>query len=384
MVAPVVSEFLEHEFQHLEVVVLLVAHHIDHIVEVVLFKTTIGRSQILRHVDRRAVAAQQQFLIQSVGREVDPDRPVLLAEKDPHVQPLLHDVLTQQIGLRLVINLVEIDSQRLVGNIETVVYPTVHHLPQPVDLGVFGLPAAQHLLRFEHQRRLFLRLLLRQSGGRQLLDLLLVVPIELDIVLAHQMVALHPRRSGGLAAAIAFPRQHRLADVDTAVVDQIDLNDVVTVGPQNLRDRIAQQIVTDMPQMERFVGIGRRILDHHVAPRRRSLPERLVSCDLGKTVGPEAVREFEVQKSFDDVERLHLGGMRRDVLPYLGRCSLGRFAASSQQRKDNQRIIAVELLAGFLNLQLLLPQRTVERLDRAAHRLRNKVIDIHFPQKLMI
>ena len=71
--------------------------------------------------------------------------------------------------------------------------------------------------------------------------------------------------------------------------------------------------------------------------------------------------------------------MRRKVLPYLGGRRFGRLAASSQQRENDQRIIAVELLACLLNLQLLLPQRPVERLDRAAHRLRNKVIDIHFP-----
>ena len=313
------------------------------------------------------------------GRKIDPDRTVLTAVENPHVQPLLHDVLAQQVGLRLVVDLVEIDAQRLVGNVETVVHPAVHHLPQSVDLGIPGLPAAQHLLRFEHQRRPLLRLLLRHARGRQLLDLGLVVPVELDVVFTDQMVALHSRRSGRFASAVALPRQHRLADVDAAVVDQVDLDDVMADGTQYLRDRIAQQVVADMPQMERLVGIGRRILDHHVAARRRSLPERSVGCDFGETVGPEAVRKSEVQESLDDVERLHLRHMRRKVLPYLGGRRLGRLAASSQQRENDQRIIAVELLACLLNLQLLLPKRPVERLDRAAHRLRNKVIDIHFP-----
>jgi len=205
------------------------------------------------------------------------------------------------------------------------------------------------------------------------------VLVELDVVFTDQMVALHSRRSGRFASAVALPRQHRLADVDAAVVDQVDLDDVMADGTQYLRDRIAQQVVADMPQMERLVGIGRRILDHHVAARRRSLPERSVGCDFGETVGPEAVRKSEVQESLDDVERLHLRHMRRKVLPYLGGRRFGRLAASSQQRENDQRIIAVELLACLLNLQLLLPQRPVERLDRAAHRLRNKVIDIHFP-----
>ena len=89
MVAPVgIPQFLEHQLEHLEVVVLFVAHDIDHVVELVILEAAVGRAQILRHVDRSPVAAQQQFLVQPVGREVDPDRIVGTAVENTLAEPL--------------------------------------------------------------------------------------------------------------------------------------------------------------------------------------------------------------------------------------------------------------------------------------------------------
>ena len=167
--------------------------------------------------------------------------------------------------------------------------------------------------------------------------------------------------------------------MDAAVVHQVGLDDVMAVGLEYLRHGVAQQVVADMPQVQGFVGIGRRIFDHDRAPGGRGLPEIGIGSDLVKTRRPESAVEHEVQKTLDDIERLDFGDVGRHITADLGRSGFGRLAASSQQRENDQRIIAVELLACLLNLQLLLPQRPVERLDRAAHRLRNKVIDIHFP-----
>jgi len=52
VVAPVgIAQLFQHQFQHLEMVVLLVAHDIDHVVELVILEAAEGRAQILRHVD---------------------------------------------------------------------------------------------------------------------------------------------------------------------------------------------------------------------------------------------------------------------------------------------------------------------------------------------
>ena len=61
MVAPVgIAQFLEDELQHLKMVVLLVAHDINHVVEPVLLEAAVSRAEVLRHVDRGAVAAQER------------------------------------------------------------------------------------------------------------------------------------------------------------------------------------------------------------------------------------------------------------------------------------------------------------------------------------
>ena len=79
---PVKAELAEDELEHLEVVVLLVAHHIYHLVEAIFFVTAAGGAQILGHIHRGAVAAQQELLVQSVGGEVAPHRAVVAAVED--------------------------------------------------------------------------------------------------------------------------------------------------------------------------------------------------------------------------------------------------------------------------------------------------------------
>ena len=224
---------------------------------------------------------------------------------------------------------------------------------------------------------MLLGLLLALALGHELLDLGLVVLVELDVVLAHQVVALHARRGGRLAAAVELPCQHRLADVDATVIDQVGLDDRVAVGLEDLRHGVTQQVVADVAQVQRLVRIGRRILDHDRAPGGRSLAVAGIGSDLGEALAPERAVEREVQKALDDVERRDLRNVRPHVFAYLGRGGLGRLAASSQQRKGHERVSALELPAGLLNLQLLVAERAVKRLHRTADRFRNKGFDIH-------
>ena len=165
--------------------------------------------------------------------------------------------------------------------------------------------------------------------------------------------------------------------MDAAVVHQVGLDDVMSVGLEYLRHGVAQQVVADMPQVQGFVGIGRRIFDHDRAPGGRGLPEIGIGSDLVKTRRPESAVEHEVQKTLDDIERLDFGDVGRHITADLGRSGFGRLAASSQQRKRHEGVIALELPAGLLNLQLFAVERTVKRLHRPADRIRNKVFNIH-------
>jgi len=165
LVGPRVAQLAEDQFQHLKMVILFVTHDVDHRVEALLLETGEGGAEVLGHVDRRAVAPQQQFLVEAVFGQVDPDRVVLLAEEDALGEPLFDERLAQQVGLRFVVYLVEVDPHRFVGLVETLVYPAVHRLPQLVDFRVFGFPLAQHLLGLLHDRGLFFRVVLAYAFG---------------------------------------------------------------------------------------------------------------------------------------------------------------------------------------------------------------------------
>ena len=258
VVAPcLVAELFQYEFEDLEVVILLVAHHVDEFVEAVVLETAVGRAEVLRHVDRGAVAAQQQLFVQPVGGEVYPHRVVGTAVEDPFAESLFHQLLAQQVGLRFVIGLVEVDAQRGVGFVEAVVHPAVHGLPQGIGFRLFRLPAAQHLLRLAHDGSIALRLFLALALCDELSDLLLVVAVEFHVVFSYQMVALHAARGGRFPTAELLPCQHAFADVDAAVVHEVGLDDPVAARLQNLRYRITEQVVADVPQVEGLVGVGR-------------------------------------------------------------------------------------------------------------------------------
>ena len=64
-------------------------------------------------------------------------------------------------------------------------------------------------------------------------------------------------RFGRYAVAPFQPCQHGFADMDTAVVDDIGLDHAITVGLQYFCQAVSQQIVADVPQVERLVGVGR-------------------------------------------------------------------------------------------------------------------------------
>ena len=232
VVGPFESQLLEDQFQHLEVVVLLVADHIDVRVKVIFSETPFGRSQILGDVNRRSVRTDEQFPVKSVGREVAPDGAVRILHEHAHIQSLLNQLLTKKIGLGLVVDLVESDSESLVGLVEALEHPAVHPGPKVADLLVAGLPFLEHLMGFLEARGLLLGGLLVHSPGNQLLDFLLVDVVESHVHIPDKMVALNPRGLRSRAVADLQPCEHGLADVHSPVVDKSSLDHVVAAGLQ--------------------------------------------------------------------------------------------------------------------------------------------------------
>ena len=53
-------------------VVLLVAYHIDHLVDRVVLETHLSSTDILGHIDTGTIATKQQFLVESLVGEIGP------------------------------------------------------------------------------------------------------------------------------------------------------------------------------------------------------------------------------------------------------------------------------------------------------------------------
>ena len=93
------SEAVEQDREYLEVVLLLVTNDIDHLVDGVVLVAQLGGTDILGHIDRRAVGAEQQFLIQSVFLEVGPNGSVWAAVELTGSQSFLYFGFALQVGV---------------------------------------------------------------------------------------------------------------------------------------------------------------------------------------------------------------------------------------------------------------------------------------------
>ena len=246
-------------------VVLLVAHDVDHLVDRIVAEAHRGRTDILRHIDRGAIATDQELLVEALLREVCPYRSVLFLEEESALQSVHHLALAHEVGLRLIIDLVEGHAQGFVGLVEARIDPAVHLLPQVADLLVALLPLHEHLVGLLDERSLLLGLLLGLVGthaaslilGLELSHLLAIVLVEEHVEVADQVVALLVGRLGRDAVAPLLPGQHRLADMDATVVDDIGLDHAVAIGLEDARQRPSEEVVAHVSQVEGLVGVGR-------------------------------------------------------------------------------------------------------------------------------
>ena len=93
---PTVAQFFQYQKQHFKVVVLLVAHGVDHSAHIgVVLDALYCRAQVLCDINRGAVAPQHEFFIEALVGEVAPNRAVILPEKHFFFKAFLDDVLAQ-------------------------------------------------------------------------------------------------------------------------------------------------------------------------------------------------------------------------------------------------------------------------------------------------
>ena len=255
VLTPLEAQFIQQDREHLEVVVLLVAHHVDHLIDGEILEAQLGCTDVLRHIYAGTIGTEQQLLIQALLGQVGPYRTVFSAIEETLLQTFFHLLLTFQIGVAFVIYLVEAYAQCLVCLIEAGIYPFVHLLPQATNLRVVLLPLHQHLMCFLNKGCFLLGLLLVHALSHEFLHLLAVVLVKGHIVITYQMVTLLATCLRSLTVTILKPCQHALADVNTTVVNDIGLHYLVTIGLHYVGKRPTQQVVTYMTQVKGLIGI---------------------------------------------------------------------------------------------------------------------------------
>ena len=127
--APLESETVEKYGKHLEVIVLLVAHHVNHLVDGEILESHLGCTDILGHIHGGAVGAQKQFLVKTFIGQVCPYTVVLMTLEETLGETFLNLSLALEISLRLIVNLVEAHTESFVCLVESGIHPVVHLLP---------------------------------------------------------------------------------------------------------------------------------------------------------------------------------------------------------------------------------------------------------------
>ena len=356
VLAPAEAETVEQQREHLEMVVLFVAHHINHLVNGIVVEAHLSRADVLRHIDAGAIAAQQQFLVQPRIGEVGPHRAIVLAEEETLVESLLHLRLSAQVGLALIVYLVKRHSHLLVSLVEAGIHPAVHLLPQGAHLGVVLLPLHQHLVSLLDEGCLLLGLLFVHAFGHELLHLLTVVLVEQHVVVANEVVALLATRLRRLAVTPLQPCQHRLADVYATVVDDVRLHHAVAIGLHDFGQAPTQQVVAHMAQVQRFVGVRTAVFNHHEGGilAHRLCAELLVLLDGLQQLQPGSLPHAEVEEALHHVILLYGGAVLHQVLAYLLTRLLGRFPGCLHKGEDHQGEVSFKLATRLLQLQHLL------------------------------
>ena len=365
VLAPAESQLVEQDGQHLEVVVLLVAYHVDHLVDRVVLETEFGGADVLSHIHGGAVGTEQELLVETFCLKVGPNRSVISAVEQAFLQTFHHLLLAFKVGVGLIIYLVERNAHALVGLVESGIDPFVHRLPQAAYLGVVVLPFHEHVVGFLDERCFLLGFLLgaflvhafAHVLAGKLIAFGLVVLVELHVEVADKVVTFLAGALWSGAVAPFLPCQHGLADVDAAVVHDVGLHHLVAVGFHNACQRGAEQVVAHVAQVERFVGVRRGILNHHQRTllRRCHKAELLFTVDFVEQANPGTGAHHQVQETFHHVEvSHHIGGVLLQVGTQLGTHVFWLLTCRLHEWKDHNGKVSLKFFLGFLKLNLLL------------------------------
>ena len=135
-----------------------------------------------------------------------------------------------------------------------------------------------------------------------------------------------------------------------------------------------------MAQVERLVGIGRRVLYHH---QRRLLghglfAEALVAIDIIEQSHPSLGGYHQVEETLYHVETRHVVTVGNQIFAYLLRSVFGLLLRQLQKGKDHQCEVPLKVGLGFLQLYHRLGYvLSVKGIDGSLYRLVYAVLYLH-------
>ena len=190
----------------------------------------------------------------------------------------------------LIVGLVKSYSKGLVGLLESVKHPSVHHLPQLAHLRISFLPLHEHLVNLVDNARV----LLFHLG-------------ILDVAVTYKMVALLAGTLRSRPVKALLPCIHTLADMHSPVIDKRSLDDFVSRSLEQVGNAGAEQVVAHVSEVKRLVGIWRAKFDHDPASRGRELAESAVRVHRIEGLAPVNVGQREVQEALYSIEGADFG-----------------------------------------------------------------------------
>ena len=120
-------------------------------------------------------------------------------------------------------------------------------------------------------------------------------------------------------------------------------------------DTVAKQIVADMPEVQRFICVWRRKLYHHQRRLFVCLDEAVLPVAVYLVEQPHKVASVynQIQKSLYNIVP-HRQAFGYELVAYLRSYCVGGFARHLSERKNDDSVVALELLFRRLEYYFIL------------------------------
>ena len=168
--------------------------------------------------------------------------------------------------------------------------------------------------------------------------------VECHIEIADEVVAFLAGFLGSDPFAPFLPCEHRLADMDTAVVDDVGLHHLVPVGFKDAGERVTQKIVADVAEVEGLVGVGRRIFHHHKIRFGSLLADSpiLIRRNVMEQTKPIGGADAEVKETFHHIEFLYSLYIFREPFADFSGCGLWILMRSFKEWENHYCEVALK------------------------------------------